>query len=272
VRLFLAVYPPPAACTHLGHAVDDLAVGRAAAAGTNARLTGRANWHLTVAFLGEVAEERLDDVESAVGRAVAQWHAGTAPGRRADIAHHRHGDIAPGGRADVAPGRHGDTAPGRNGDTAPGRHADAAPSVRADAVPAPRRHADTAPRSHADAVPAPRLRLAGGGRFGRGRFTVLWVGVRGDVDRLVALGRASRRQLRRARLSYDEKPMRPHLTLGRPGERLDPEAIKSDVAALDAYEGPWWAAEELVLVRSHLGPKPAYDRLAAWPLGTPSTG
>jgi 2'-5' RNA ligase len=83
---------------------------------------------------------------------------------------------------------------------------------------------------------------------------------------MVALGRTARRQLRRARLPYDEKPMRPHLTLARPGDRLDREAIAGDVAALNAYAGPWWTADELVLVRSHLGPKPSYDRLASWPL------
>jgi RNA 2',3'-cyclic 3'-phosphodiesterase len=192
VRLFGAVYPSPAACADLGLAVDALAVGRAAAAGTNTRLAGRPNWHLTVAFLGDVPEERLGDVRTAFDHAVSGW----------------------------------------------GKDSDA----------------------------PPRLRLAGGGRFGRGRFTVLWVGVGGEVGRMAALGRTVRRQLRRARLPYDEKPMRPHLTLARPGDRLDPEAIAGDVAALNAYEGPWWTADELVLVSSHLGPKPSYDRLASWPL------
>jgi 2'-5' RNA ligase len=192
VRLFGAVYPPPAACADLGLAVDALAVGRAAAAGTNTRLAGRTNWHLTVVFVGDVPDERLDDVHAVLDRAVSGWQK--------------------------------------------------------------------------DGGAAPRLRLAGGGRFGRGRFTVLWVGVRGEVDRMVALGRTARRQLRRARLPYDEKPMRPHLTLARPGDRLDREAIAGDVAALNAYAGPWWTADELVLVRSHLRPKPRYDRLASWPL------
>jgi 2'-5' RNA ligase len=194
VRLFAAVYPPASICTHLGRAVDELAVGRAAAAGTNARLAGRDNWHLTVAFLGEVPEDRLGAVEAALERAIADWRA--------------------------------------------------------------------------DAGGQPRMRLAGGGRFGRGRFTVLWVGVRGDVDRLVALGKATRRQLRRNRLPYDEKSMRPHLTLARPGDRLDRATIDGDVAALDAYEGPWWTAAELELVRSHPGPKPSYDHLASWSLST----
>jgi 2'-5' RNA ligase len=58
VRLFVAAYPPEPACAHLAAAVDALAVGRAAAAGVNARLAPRANWHVTLAFLGDVPDER----------------------------------------------------------------------------------------------------------------------------------------------------------------------------------------------------------------------
>ncbi|MEH1098123.1 RNA 2',3'-cyclic phosphodiesterase [Micromonospora sp. CPCC 205561] len=113
---------------------------------------------------------------------------------------------------------------------------------------------------------APRLRLAGGGRFGRGRFTVLWVDLRGELEPVVALARLVRSRLRHARLPHDEKPFRPHLTIARPGDRLSPLDVAADVAALDDYEGPRWPATEMVLVRSHLGPRPGYDRLAAWPL------
>lgn len=115
--------------------------------------------------------------------------------------------------------------------------------------------------------PAPlRLRLAGGGRFGRGRFTVLWVGLLGDVAGLRRLSDATRRELRRARLPYDPRPLRPHLTLARPGDRIDRESLDADLRTLDGYLGPSWSATELVLVRSHLGPRPTYDRLASWPL------
>lgn len=113
---------------------------------------------------------------------------------------------------------------------------------------------------------APRLRLAGGGRFGRGRFTVLWVDLRGEVEALTVLSRLIRSRLRNGRLPYDEKPFRPHLTIARPGDRVPPADVAADVEALHAYEGPEWPAGELVLVRSHPGPRPSYDRLAAWPL------
>ncbi|MCM0676271.1 RNA 2',3'-cyclic phosphodiesterase [Micromonospora phytophila] len=112
----------------------------------------------------------------------------------------------------------------------------------------------------------PRLRLGGGGRFGRGRFTVLWVDVRGDVEPLNVLARLIRSRLRHARLPHDERPFRPHLTVARPGDRVPPTDVAADVTALHAYEGPEWPAAEMALMRSHLGPRPSYDRVAAWPL------
>ncbi|MGN9806973.1 RNA 2',3'-cyclic phosphodiesterase [Micromonospora sp. L32] len=192
MRLFVAVYPPPAAVAHLTDRLAGLRIGAASAAGINVRLADPANLHVTLAFLGDVEADRLVDVESTLGLA--------------------------------------------------------------------------AETSRAGRVGAPRLRLGGGGRFGRGRFTVLWVDLLGDVEALHVLGRLIRMGLRRNRLPHDEKPFRPHLTIARPGDRIDPTDVEADRAALGGYEGPEWPATELVLVRSHPGPRPTYDRLAAWPL------
>lgn len=112
----------------------------------------------------------------------------------------------------------------------------------------------------------PRLRLGDGGRFGQGRATVLWVDVLGEVERLERLAREIRSGLLRAGLPCDEKPFRPHLTIARPGDRIDPVDVAADRATLADYRGPAWPATEMVLVRSHPGPRPRYDRLAAWPL------
>ncbi|MEU4554111.1 RNA 2',3'-cyclic phosphodiesterase [Micromonospora violae] len=113
----------------------------------------------------------------------------------------------------------------------------------------------------------PRLSLGGGGRFGEGRSTVLWVDLRGDVEALHELARLVRGRLRHARLPYDEKPFRPHLTVARPGDRVDLVDIDADLAVLDDYRGPEWRATELRLMRSHPGSRPPrYDRIAAWPL------
>ncbi|MEV4620891.1 RNA 2',3'-cyclic phosphodiesterase [Asanoa sp. NPDC049573] len=187
MRLFVAAYPPAGAVADLAAFVSGLRVGRAAAAGVNTRLARPETYHLTLAFLGEVADERLADVEVAVGRAV-------------------------------------------------------------DRVP----------------PPVPEVALAGGGRFGRGAFTLMWVGVTGDLDPMRALHKGLRRELKRARLPYDERPWKPHLTLARPGDRLPRAEVDADRAALNDYEGPRWPVRELVLMRSQLGPNPTYERLTNW--------
>lgn len=95
------------------------------------------------------------------------------------------------------------------------------------------------------------LRLAGAGQFG-GR--VLWVGVQGHRDELRALARG---------VATDGRPYRPHLTIARVRRDADPRAA---AMMLDGYDGPGWAAGELLLVRSHLGPKPRHEPIHAWPL------
>ncbi|TDC29681.1 RNA 2',3'-cyclic phosphodiesterase [Micromonospora sp. 15K316] len=192
MRLFVAVNPPADVVADLTAQVARLRIAAASAAGTNVRLADPAHAHLTLAFLGDVEEARLVEVESALGLA-AQWF-----------------------------------------------------------------------RESRDATP--RLRLGGGGRFGENRFTILWVDVRGEVEALATLARLIRSRLRGARLPHDERPFRPHLTIARPGDRVDDADVEADRAALDGYQGPEWPATELVLTRSYPGPRPRYERIAAWPL------
>ncbi|SBT51165.1 RNA 2',3'-cyclic phosphodiesterase [Micromonospora auratinigra] len=192
MRLFVAVHPPRAAVDHLTAQVGRLRIAAAAAAGTKVRLADPAHAHLTLAFLGDVAEDRLVEVESTLGLAAQTYR--------------------------------------------DGRDSSA------------------------------RLRLGGGGSFGRGRSTVLWVDVRGDVEALAALVELLRVGLRRSRLPHDEKPFRPHLTIARPGDRLDHADLRADQETLHGYEGPDWPADQLVLVRSHPAPRPTYHHLATWPL------
>lgn len=187
MRLFVAVYPPEHVADDFAACVERLRVSQALRDGVNTRVASRANWHVTLAFLGDVPDDRWTAAAAAVERAAAQ----------------------------------------------------AAPF---------------------------EVRVTGGGRFGRGRFTILWVGVGGDVPALAGLSRGVRRELKRVRLAYDPKPLRPHLTVARPGDRVDRVVVDEDRAALDAYESPPWTVAEVVLMRSHPGPKPTYDRLGAWSL------
>jgi 2'-5' RNA ligase len=192
VRLFVAAYPPPDVRDDLAGLVGNLGVGQPRGPGRSVRLAAAENWHITLAFLGEVAEPQLDEVRSALDRAVEHWRAGT-PG-------------------------------------------------------------------------VPELRIAGGGTFGRRRFTTLWAGLRGDVDALGAVADAVRGELRSARLPYDNKPFRPHVTIARPGDRVSPEELAADLAALDGYEGPGWPVGDIRLMRSHLGPRPTYEVMHSVPL------
>jgi RNA 2',3'-cyclic 3'-phosphodiesterase len=121
-------------------------------------------------------------------------------------------------------------------------------------------------RAGAAATDSIRIRVAGGGRFGRRRFTILWAGLTGDIDDLVTLSGSVRRELRRARVPFDHKPFKPHLTLARPGDRLSEERMRSDLAALDTYVGPEWTVDAVRLYSSELGPRPRYECLATVPL------
>jgi 2'-5' RNA ligase len=188
-RLFVAVDPPLEAVSHLGEVVDTLAVSRANAPGRSTRLAARDRWHVTLVFLGDVNEDRVEDASAAVSRAAA-----------------------------VASG-------------------------------------------------PIRLCFASGGKFGRGKFTILWAGIGGDIAALRTLVAATRRELRRSRLPRDDKPFRPHLTIARPGDRVEPDLIAADVATLASYAGPEWTADAVHLVASELGPRPRHTRIASSRLG-----
>lgn len=111
-----------------------------------------------------------------------------------------------------------------------------------------------------------RLRLAGAGRFGR---HVLHVGLTGDVDglpRLASLAAAAGRHLG---VPVDDRAFTGHLTVARAKGRVD---LRPYVEALSSYEGPWWEADEVTLLRSRGGPAPSYEPVASWPLGTDAAG
>jgi 2'-5' RNA ligase len=64
VRLFVAIVPPPAALAELAAAVSPLRAAR-----PELRWNGPDDWHLTLAFLGEVADRVLPDLSVRLERA-----------------------------------------------------------------------------------------------------------------------------------------------------------------------------------------------------------
>lgn len=96
--------------------------------------------------------------------------------------------------------------------------------------------------------------IAGGGAFpdpARGR--VLYVGLdleaeaARELDRLATGCRAAATT---SGLVVDGQRFRPHLTVARSGR---PVKLSGWVRLLDAYRGPAWSVQEIVLIGSHLG-------------------
>lgn len=99
--------------------------------------------------------------------------------------------------------------------------------------------------------PPVRLRVAGGGTFQRdGRTTVLWAAVEGDTGPLTALAETVRAQLTHHGIGFDERPLKAHLTLARPGRSVSTEELAADLATLKSYRGPSWSVGEIALVES----------------------
>lgn len=200
-RLFAALPLPDNAVADLAEVVSDLniarrgapsrpgAIGRRPASG---RLVRAANWHLTVAFLGEVPVERCAETAEVVAAAARE----------------------------------------------------------------------TAPM---------RLCVSGGGRFGRGRYSVVYAGLDGEVAALVDLVHRLRAGLIAGGLPVDQKQYRPHVTLARPGDRVTNQQAAQDLLTLRRYYGPSWTANEVVLYKSDFGKAPVgvqpnYTPIASAPL------
>jgi 2'-5' RNA ligase len=116
--------------------------------------------------------------------------------------------------------------------------------------------------------------IAGGGAFPNvARAKVLWAGLDLDEPRRTELDRLAtgcRAAANRAGVEVDGARFRPHLTVGR---TRSPRDISSWVRLLDTYEGQRWRAEEVSLVRSHLGEgargRPRHELVEAFPLAAP---
>jgi RNA 2',3'-cyclic 3'-phosphodiesterase len=105
-------------------------------------------------------------------------------------------------------------------------------------------------------VQAFALRLGRVGSFGPSCSPrVLWVDVEQDEPGLVRLRAALEQTLREAQISFDEKPLVPHITLGR-GKRGSQRGVR--LASIAPHASPF-AAREIVLMESQLLPRgPSY--------------
>lgn len=126
------------------------------------------------------------------------------------------------------------------------------------------------------------LHLGGLGSFPRGRRpAVLWTGVQGDLEALVALQRSIEEAARAAGFAPEERAFSPHLTLARvrPETRADDRAriaaILQAEAQTDRLRG--WIADvavhEIVLMESVLRPQGSLYRMhARFALGSATSG
>jgi 2'-5' RNA ligase len=115
------------------------------------------------------------------------------------------------------------------------------------------------------ATPPITLRLAGGGRFGSlRRPQVAWAGLEGDVEPLVELAGRLSAVARTLGLPVEDRPFRPHLTLGRWRPRAPADGSLPD--RLAGYRGPDWPVTEVRLLDSRLGAAPSYETVDSWPV------
>lgn len=107
------------------------------------------------------------------------------------------------------------------------------------------------------------LRLSGGGHFDE---RLLWSGIEGELDGLHSLADELRDSVRACGVSFQERPLRPHLTLAR-AKRGQEADILSASAGLADFTGRRWQAERLHLVGSNIGRGPGvirYRDIEAW--------
>ncbi|MFE6846517.1 RNA 2',3'-cyclic phosphodiesterase [Streptomyces sp. NPDC057686] len=107
------------------------------------------------------------------------------------------------------------------------------------------------------------LALRGSGHFDH---RVLWSGIDGELDALHLLTAQVRSVVRECGIAFEERPLRPHLTLAR-SRRSDPTSTVEVAAALTGFTGRPWQAERLHLVGSNIGRGPGpihYRDIQAW--------
>lgn len=113
------------------------------------------------------------------------------------------------------------------------------------------------------------LEVKGAGGFPNARRPrVVWAGVGGEVAALSALAAGLGRRLAPLGFPPEDRPLSPHLTLGRAREGRGAPGLAGALARVAELEGAPWRADALVLFRSHLSPSGArYEPIDRFALG-----
>jgi len=99
------------------------------------------------------------------------------------------------------------------------------------------------------------------------RARVIWTGVSGDVQALMALHRNLESELRGLGFPKEKRSFKGHLTLGRAKGRLETTRLVEALEGLDGFQTESFVVPSLVLFQSTLRPQGAiYTRLAEAPL------
>ncbi|MFE7398058.1 RNA 2',3'-cyclic phosphodiesterase [Streptomyces sp. NPDC057557] len=115
-----------------------------------------------------------------------------------------------------------------------------------------------------------RLALRGSGNFDD---RVLWSGIDGDLDELHMLAADVRTAVRGCGVAFEDRPLRPHLTLAR-ARRGDRSSAGEIAEGFAGFTGCRWPAERLHLVGSNVGRSRGpihYRDIEAWALGATGT-
>ena len=118
------------------------------------------------------------------------------------------------------------------------------------------------------------LHLAGLGMFpNRRKPRVLWAGVDGDLDALSSLQQASEEAINALGYPPEQRPFRPHITLGRPRRSVSDTQLYRIGSAVSGTTPPsqvGWRVESVDVMQSELHPSGArYTVLGSAPLKPP---
>ena len=101
---------------------------------------------------------------------------------------------------------------------------------------------------------------------------VIWVGLRGEVDRLANIQAGLEKALEPLGFAQEGRGFRPHLTIGRVKDRRRLQLLIEALSTQELPEFNSFDADEIILYKSDLRPTGAiYTKLHRMPLAAPAT-